>query len=156
MKLKKIASLALVGVMAVSMFAGCSDAPVDDNQVITTSPVVSALNDAQDKVEFSSDSYLTNAMSQVVTKVGTDSTIDADEMAEYILAGKDLRSSETLEKHADWYDTFKDAYTFTPENVEGILQDEIGKVFVKVLEDAGVYKCTEEGLKAFHRFIDVL
>ena len=81
---------------------------------------------------------------------------EMDEMAEYILAGKDLRGSETLEKHADWYDTFKDAYTFTPENVEGILQDEIGKVFVKVLEDAGVYKCTKEGREAFERFISVL
>ena len=81
---------------------------------------------------------------------------EMDEVAECILAGKDLRTSETLEKHADWYDSFKDAYTFTEENVEGILQDEIGKVFVKVLEDAGVYKCTEEGREAFDRFISVL
>ena len=73
-------------------------------------------------------------------------------MAEYILTGKDLRGSETLEKHADWYDTFRDNYTFTAENVEGILQEEIGKVFVKVLEDAGVYKCTEEGRAAFGPF----
>ena len=36
------------------------------------------------------------------------------------------------------------------------LQQEIGKVFVKVLEDAGVYKCTEEGRKAFDRFVSVL
>ncbi len=81
---------------------------------------------------------------------------EMDLMAEYILAGKDLRTDETLEKHADWYDTFKDAYTFTEENVETILQDEIGKVFVKVLEDAGVYKCTSEGRAAFQRFIDTL
>ncbi|MCD8232598.1 MAG: UDP-glucose--hexose-1-phosphate uridylyltransferase [Clostridiales bacterium] len=81
---------------------------------------------------------------------------EMDLMAEYILAGKDLRTDETLEKHADWYDTFKDAYTFTEENVETILQDEIGKVFVKVLEDAGVYKCTPEGRESFQRFIDIL
>ncbi len=81
---------------------------------------------------------------------------EMDLMAEYILAGKDLRADETLEKHADWYDTFKDAYAFTEENVETILQDEIGKVFVKVLEDAGVYKCTPEGREAFQRFIDIL
>ena len=57
---------------------------------------------------------------------------------------KDIRSNETIEKHADWVETFRDQYTFTEENVEDILQQEIGKVFVKVLEDAGVYKCTEE------------
>lgn len=33
------------------------------------------------------------------------------------------------------------------------LDKEIGKVFVKVLEDAGVYKCTKEGRLAFERFI---
>ena len=37
-----------------------------------------------------------------------------------------------------------------------ILKEEIGQVFVKVLEDAGVYKCTEEGRKAFQRFIEIL
>ena len=53
-------------------------------------------------------------------------------------------------------DSFRDRYTFTKENAEEILQQEIGKVFVKVLEDAGVYKCTEEGRKAFDRFVSVL
>ncbi|MCD8365466.1 MAG: UDP-glucose--hexose-1-phosphate uridylyltransferase [Clostridiales bacterium] len=81
---------------------------------------------------------------------------EMDLMAEYILAGKDLRADETLEKHADWFDTFRDDYTFTEENVEAILQDEIGKVFVRVLEDAGVYKCTPEGREAFRKFVDVL
>ena len=38
-------------------------------------------------------------------------------------------------------------------NIEEILQQEIGKVFVHVLEDAGVYKCTEEGRASFQRFI---
>ena len=41
-------------------------------------------------------------------------------------------------------------------NVNEILQQEIGKVFCEVLEDAGVYKCTEEGLEAFKRFISTL
>ena len=81
---------------------------------------------------------------------------EMDVLAEYILEGKDIRSNETVEKHADWVDSFRDQYTFTKENVEEILQQEIGKVFVKVLEDAGVYKCTEEGRKAFDRFVSVL
>ncbi len=81
---------------------------------------------------------------------------EMEEMAEAILAGRDLRSSEALVKHADWYEEFKDHYTFTADNVEGILQQEIGKVFVRVLEDAGVYKCTSEGRDAFMRFIEIL
>ena len=42
------------------------------------------------------------------------------------------------------------------ENVMDILKEEIGQVFVKVLEDAGVYKCTKEGREAFDRFIKTL
>ena len=44
----------------------------------------------------------------------------------------------------------------TEENIEQILEQEVGKVFCKVLEDAGVYKCTDEGIKAFKRFISTL
>mgnify|MGYP003322208670 CR=1 FL=1 len=44
--------------------------------------------------------------------------------------------------------------TFTEENIDGILKCEIGKTFVKVLEDAGVYKCTPEGREAFCRFVN--
>ena len=76
MKLKKIASLMLAGVMAVSMLAGCSDAPVDDNQgddnqgAVQTSPVVSAVNDAQDKIDFTADNSLTSALKMAVAEVG--------------------------------------------------------------------------------------
>ena len=37
-----------------------------------------------------------------------------------------------------------------------ILQQEIGLVFMQVLEDAGVYKRTPEGQEAFARFLDTL
>lgn len=78
-------------------------------------------------------------------------------LKDYILTGKDIRSNEQIAKHADWVDEFLPNYTsITEENVEEILQQEVGKVFCEVLEDAGVYKCNEEGLKAFHRFIEVL
>ena len=46
--------------------------------------------------------------------------------------------------------------TFTSENIMAILQEEIGIVFTKVLEDAGVYKCTQEGREAFRRFLKVI
>ena len=81
-----------------------------------------------------------------------------DELAllgEYLVEGKDVRSNEALEKHGDWVDEFLPEYDkITRENVEGILQDEVGKVFAKVLEDAGVYKCTPKGREAFARFLE--
>ncbi|MEI3347607.1 MAG: UDP-glucose--hexose-1-phosphate uridylyltransferase [Dysosmobacter sp.] len=76
------------------------------------------------------------------------------ELADALVQGADLRSSETLAKHADWAEELKTRYTFTAENVTDILQAEVGAVFAQVLEHAGVYKCTPEGRAAFQRFID--
>ena len=78
-------------------------------------------------------------------------------LAEYLVEGKDIRANEMIEKHADWAEGFIEKYdAMTSENVMGILEKEIGKVFVGVLEDAGVFKCTKEGREAFKRFISVL
>jgi len=77
-------------------------------------------------------------------------------MCEYIASGKSFRENADIEKHADWFETIKDKYTFTPENTEEILKKEIGAVFERVLEDAGVYKRTDEGKKAFIRFINAV
>ncbi len=78
-------------------------------------------------------------------------------LADAILNKKDIRADETLEKHADWAEEFLPGYPkINEENVMDILKAEIGKVFVKVLEDAGVYKNTAEGRQAFHRFLNTL
>ena len=78
-------------------------------------------------------------------------------VADAILEGKDIRSNEVLEKHADWVEEFLPKYTdITKENIMDILHEEIGQVFNQVLEDAGVYKQTEEGRAAFERFIGSL
>ncbi len=74
-----------------------------------------------------------------------------------ILAGADLRADETLEKHADWVDAFTPKYeSITADNIEEILQKEIGEVFMHVLEDAGVYKRNPQGQAAFDRFVNSL
>lgn len=65
----------------------------------------------------------------------------------------DLTGDERILKHKEWAESFRDKYTFTKENVDGILKEEVGKTFVKVLEDAGVYKCTKQGREAFYKFI---
>ena len=72
-----------------------------------------------------------------------------------ILSGANLRKNEVLEKHADWVEEFLPKYeVVNKDNIHTILQTEIGLVFNEVLIDAGVYKCTEEGRKAFLRFIE--
>lgn len=77
-------------------------------------------------------------------------------LADCILDGTDIHSNEKVQKHAEWVSSFADNYQFTEENVMGILEKEVGQVFVHVLEDAGVFKCTEEGRTSFRKFIQTL
>ena len=73
---------------------------------------------------------------------------------ELLLSGGDLRADPLAEKHADWAEELKKRYDFTPENAEEIIRNEVGAVFAKCLEHAGVYKRNEAGKKAFLRFIE--
>lgn len=82
---------------------------------------------------------------------------ELETLAEYIVEGKDISENEMIEKHTKWVEKFLPKYdTITKENVMDILKEEVGIVFTKVLEDAGVYKCTEEGRTAFARFLNTL
>ena len=75
------------------------------------------------------------------------------DLAEAIVAGKDIAADEVLSKHAPWVEELKKHYTFTADNALDIILQETGKVFSKVLEDAGVYKNTDEGRVQFMKFI---
>ena len=82
---------------------------------------------------------------------------ELQDLADYIVEKKDIRSNEALEKHADWVESFLPKHPeLNKDNVMDILKEEVGHVFVGVLEDAGVYKCTPEGREAFMRFIATL
>lgn len=78
-------------------------------------------------------------------------------LAQAILEKRDLRMDERTVKHAQWAEGFLQHYeTVNEENIHQILQQEIGKVFCEVLEDAGVFKGDEKGREAFRRFLAVL
>ena len=79
---------------------------------------------------------------------------ELSDLAEAAFSGKDISSDETLSKHAEWLEELKKEYAFTKENAMDIILKETGKVFAEVLEDAGVYKNTPEGQKAFIDFIN--
>lgn len=75
-------------------------------------------------------------------------------LGSYIIEGKDIRSSEMLRKHADWVEEFLPDYELvTKDNIDEILQRETGRVFARVLEDAGVYKCSTAGRERFAAFL---
>ncbi len=75
-------------------------------------------------------------------------------LAEFAITGTDPSTDPVLAKHAKWFSVFANNYEFTSENALDILYHEIGNTFVRVLEDAGVYKRTADGLEGFTKFIN--
>ena len=74
-----------------------------------------------------------------------------------LLEGKDLREDPATASHAEWAADIRAKHPeLNAENAGEILQQEVGKVFAGVLEDAGVFKRTDDGMAAFMRFIDEL
>ena len=62
--------------------------------------------------------------------------------------------NEIADYHKDWAAEIKKRTDITTDTVHNIVQEEVGHVFVRVLEDAGVYKRDEKGQKAFMRFVN--
>lgn len=77
---------------------------------------------------------------------------------EEALLNKDYDLSDpALASHLEWLKELSEKYNdINKDNVRGIIEQEIGKVFSEVLEDAGVYKRNAEGKEAFLRFISSL
>ena len=82
---------------------------------------------------------------------------ELDVLCEYLVENKDVSDNEMIKKHTEWVETIRSKHHhITGENVRAILEKEVGEVFVHVLEDAGVFKRTEDGQEAFGRFIAAL
>ena len=82
---------------------------------------------------------------------------EMEELSTCILSGMEIGANEKLAKHEKWVLEFLPNYKeVTKDNIDLILRNEIGLVFSKVLEHAGVYKRNEEGQNAFLRFINYL
>ena len=75
----------------------------------------------------------------------------------FIAEGRDIAGEASIAKHADWANSFAEGLKGQPrEVIREILEKEVGKVFLHVLEDAGVFKRDKKGKAAFLRFIESL
>lgn len=75
-------------------------------------------------------------------------------LKEAILAGKNISEIDEISSHAEWAEEFMKNYdTINEDNIDDIINDEIGKVFAQVLTHAGVYKRDSQGQAAFDRFV---
>ena len=76
------------------------------------------------------------------------------QLAALLRSGGDLYADEATAKHAPWAEELKTRHDFTKEDAEAVLRQEVGQVFMQVLEDAGVFKRDEAGQAAFLRFAE--
>ena len=81
---------------------------------------------------------------------------ELSDLAAAIVGGADIAADPVLGKHAPWVEELRQQYTFTADNAMDIILQETGRVFAGVLEDAGVYKHTDEGKQAFLKFVDAV
>lgn len=74
-------------------------------------------------------------------------------LRDVIINGGDPEEYAELKKHAEWVREIIAGHgELNKDNAEDVLKNEVGKVFLRVLENAGVYKRTPEGQAAFDRF----
>lgn len=78
--------------------------------------------------------------------------MELQEVRNYLLG----KPNEIDAIHLDWANEIKGAHEVTEENVEAIVEEAVGEVFLQVLKDAGVFKRDETGVKAFKQFVDYL
>ena len=77
---------------------------------------------------------------------------ELEEVEKYLLG----EENSIQPMHLTWARKVAESNTITKETVKETVETAVGHVFQRVLEDAGVYKLTDEGLAAFKRFISVL
>lgn len=77
-------------------------------------------------------------------------------LKQYILENKNIDENEDIKKHSNWAKNFINNYKITKENIDEIIEIEIGKTFLIVLEHAGVFKRDEKGQKGFYKFMESL
>ncbi len=73
-------------------------------------------------------------------------------LEELILTGKDLRADPMTSSHAAWTEEFLSRTKFDASSLHGVIQNEVGMVFKKVLEDCAVFT----DMESFKRFIKFL
>ena len=77
-------------------------------------------------------------------------------MVDAILNKKDYHEDTNLIKHANWLDKMENKEQLNKDNIQTELYNYIGETFKCILENAGVFKQDEKGLKGFKKFIELL
>ena len=78
---------------------------------------------------------------------------ELQEVRDYLLG----QTGQVATIHQAWAESLKEKYgILSPEEVDGVVQAEVGEKFLQVLKDAGVFKLDQAGQAAFKAFADDL
>ena len=77
---------------------------------------------------------------------------EVEQVVSYLVGDGDTVASY----HQEWADQLKAQHPYLADKEKAleIVKDSVGTIFARVLEDAGVYKQTEQGQAAFMRFVE--
>ena len=82
---------------------------------------------------------------------------EMEELKAALLKNEDIASHPNLVKHLDWVNKdIKAKYQISEDNIDEIINKEIGITFMHVLEDAGVFKLDDIGFEHFKKFCNTL
>jgi UDPglucose--hexose-1-phosphate uridylyltransferase len=70
-----------------------------------------------------------------------------------LLKEKEFSDYEELQKHQTWFTNIQEEYDYNKDTIDNILEQELTRIFVCVLEDAGVFKMNDIGVQAFTTFM---
>lgn len=77
-------------------------------------------------------------------------------LADALIEGSNVAADERIAHHAQWAASLPYRKGMNHGEVEEMLRHEVGAVFSKVLEHAGVFKRDEAGKAAFNKFVSIL
>ena len=81
---------------------------------------------------------------------------ELERVGDAIESREDISSIPEIAKHSEWVDSFRGKYDFSKDDVMDVIRREVGATFVEVLRDCAVFKETDDGISAFHRFIEAV
>ena len=80
--------------------------------------------------------------------------IELELLKDCLLGNKVIHEYPELDKHKDWFYELQQTYRISKETITDTIQEAITIKFVKVLEDAGVFKMNDQGIQAFIEFVE--
>ena len=80
---------------------------------------------------------------------------EIEDLKDCLMKRKKINELENLKKHQTWYEQLN-RMNIQEEQLDQMFEEELTRIFVSVLENAGVFKMTEEGVQGFVEFVNTL